>query len=109
MKQYTNNDMFQVTMRIVVCGFVQGVSYRRWLQGEALSRDISGWVRNRSDGTVEALLHGDARVVDDLIRAARHGPVLARVDKLHSEPAQYDGIGGFRIETTVDVPSIDAG
>lgn len=100
----TTKDHFHETMRIVVYGFVQGVSYRRWLQGEALSRDISGWVRNRSDGSVEALLHGDARAVDDLVRAARHGPVLARVDKMHSEPAQYDGIEGFRIEATVDYP-----
>ena len=89
------------TVRVFVHGFVQGVSYRRWLQGEALQRGLHGWVRNRADGTVEALIHGDARKVDDLVRASRHGPAMARVDKLHSEPAEFDGIEGFRIESTV--------
>jgi len=89
------------TVRVFVHGFVQGVSYRRWLQAAAMERDLSGWVRNRADGTVEALIHGDARKVDDLVRACRHGPALARVDKLHSEPAEYDGVEGFRIESSV--------
>lgn len=91
------------TIRVFVHGFVQGVSYRRWLQSQALDRGIYGWVRNRTDGSVEALLHGDAHAVDDMVRACRHGPDLARVDKLHSEPAQYDGIQDFRIEQTVPV------
>ena len=86
------------TTRIFVHGFVQGVNYRRWLQGEAMERGIAGWVRNRADGTVEAVLHGSARHVDDLIRACRHGPALARVDKVLSEPAEYDGLEDFRIE-----------
>lgn len=90
------------TVRVIVSGFVQGVNYRRWLQGEALEREIAGWVRNRADGTVEAILHGDRRAVDDLVRACRHGPMMARVDKVASEPAEYDGIiEDFRIETTV--------
>lgn len=89
------------TVRLFVHGFVQGVSYRRWLQNEAEEREISGWVRNRTDGSVEALLHGDPRQVDDLVRACRHGPALARVDKVHSEPAEYDGIENFRIEASV--------
>lgn len=88
------------TIRIFVHGFVQGVSYRRWLQGEALERGLSGWVRNRAEGTVEALIHGDAKKVDDLVRACRHGPALARVDRVVSEPAEYDGIEGFRVETS---------
>jgi acylphosphatase len=92
----------KIAVRIFVHGFVQGVNYRRWLQGEALSRGIHGWVRNREDGTVEAVLYGDPHQVDDLTRAARHGPVLARVDKVHSEPAEYDGlVEDFRIETTI--------
>lgn len=91
----------QETVRVFVYGFVQGVNYRRWLQGEALERGIDGWVRNCSDGSVEALLHGDAHTVDDLVRACRHGPLMARVDKLRSEPAEYDGINGFRIEASV--------
>ena len=86
------------TVRIFVHGFVQGVGYRNWLQTEAEKREIHGWVRNLSDGTVEALLHGEARAVDDLMRACRHGPDLARVDQVVSQPAEYDGLEGFRIE-----------
>lgn len=94
----------KLAMRLLVYGFVQGVSYRRWLQGEALTRGLCGWARNRSDGTVEALVYGDPRQVEDLIRAARHGPLMARVDRVHAEPAEYDGlIEDFRIEATVSV------
>jgi acylphosphatase len=89
------------TLRVFVYGLVQGVNYRRWLQGEALEREVSGWVRNRKDGTVEAILSGDPKAVDDLVRACRHGPMSARVDRLHSEPAEYDGTPGFRIEDTL--------
>jgi acylphosphatase len=89
------------TVRVIVHGFVQGVNYRRWLQGEALTRGVHGWVRNRADGTVEAVLHGEFRAVDDLVRACRHGPDMARVDKVHSEPAAYDGLEDFRVEDSV--------
>lgn len=85
------------TVRVFISGFVQGVSFRRWVEGEALSRDINGWVRNLRDGRVEAIFHGEARAVSDLVRACRHGPALARVDGVHSEPAVYDGLPGFRI------------
>lgn len=92
----------KIAVRVFVYGFVQGVNYRRWLQGESLSRDVYGWVRNRTDGSVEALLYGDPHAVDDLVRACRHGPDLARVDRVHSEPAEYDGlIEDFRIENTL--------
>ena len=56
------------TVRIFVHGFVQGVNYRRWLQGEALSREICGWVRNRSDGSVEMLIAGADAKVEALMR-----------------------------------------
>ena len=92
----------KIAQRIIVHGFVQGVNFRRWLQGEALSREVFGWVRNRADGTVEALVWGLPREVDDLVRACRHGPDLARVDRIHTENADYDGlIEDFRIEATL--------
>jgi acylphosphatase len=91
-----------MALRVLVFGFVQGVNYRRWLQGEAKERGVAGWARNLPDGSVEALLYGDPHQVDDLIRACRHGPIMARVDKVHSEPAEYDGlVEDFRIETSV--------
>lgn len=88
------------TLRIFVSGRVQGVGYRAWLHGEAVKRGLFGWVRNRHDGTVEAVVHGDAAAVDDLVRACRHGPSLARVDKVHTEIAEYDGLETFRVEQT---------
>lgn len=87
----------QDTVRVFIAGFVQGVNFRRWVQSEAESRNINGWVRNRQDGRVEAIFSGEARAVSDLLRACRHGPELARVDEVHSEPAVYDGLEGFRI------------
>ncbi len=93
-------DMTREAVRVVVHGRVQGVNYRRWLQGEALQRNVHGWVRNRSDGTVEAVLHGDSRAVDDLARACRHGPLLARVDHVHSEPVAYEELEEFTVEKT---------
>ena len=78
------------TVRVFVHGFVQGVSYRRWLQGEALSRDLHGWVRNRADGSVEALVVGDDDAVGRMIEACRRGPTLARVDAVDVEPVDLD-------------------
>lgn len=89
------------TTRIVVSGFVQGVGYRRWLQDEAHELQLTGWVRNRTDGNVEAVVHGPAAKIEDLIRACKIGPPLSRVDKVTSEPAKWDGVDGFRIEKTV--------
>jgi acylphosphatase len=91
------------TFKLRINGSVQGVGFRAWAIGEATSRKIDGWVRNRSDGTVEAVISGDARAVSDLLRAARHGPAMARVDRVHSEPAEYDGLEGFRIAESMQV------
>lgn len=89
------------TVHLLISGRVQGVGYRAWFEDEALELGLDGWVRNRSEGSVEALVHGDARKIDDLIRACHKGPPMARVDKVQVEAAQYDGIHGFRIQKTV--------
>lgn len=68
-----------VSRQIRVSGRVQGVGYRDALQAQALMRGVHGWVRNRSDGSVEALLHGEAQAVAALIEWARRGPRAARV------------------------------
>lgn len=67
------------SVRLVVSGRVQGVGYRHWFAGEASARELRGWVRNRSDGTVEALLAGSLRAVDSMIEACRSGPPDAAV------------------------------
>jgi len=83
-------------LRILVEGRVQGVGYRDWLVREARRRRISGWVRNRADGAVEALVAGDAAAVAALLAACRRGPPLARVDGLHEEAAEPPAEEGFR-------------
>lgn len=67
---------------IVARGRVQGVGYRAFVEGEALARGIEGWVRNRRDGTVEALFIGEDALIADMIEACRRGPFAARVDRI---------------------------
>jgi acylphosphatase len=78
----------QVIRHIVVRGRVQGVGYRAFVEHEALKHGLEGWVRNRRDGSVEALFSGDAEIVQTMIEACRRGPFSARVDVLD----QHDGI-----------------
>ncbi len=65
--------------RLVIRGTVQGVGFRDALQDEARRLALSGWVRNRRDGTVEALACGPEAAVEALIGWCRRGPPLARV------------------------------
>lgn len=67
---------------VVVRGRVQGVGYRAFVEEEALARGLQGWVRNRRDGTVEAVFKGDEAIVADMIEACRRGPFAARVDEV---------------------------
>jgi acylphosphatase len=76
------------TRQIRVRGRVQGVGYRDALRTRAERLGIAGWVRNRNDGSVEALLQGDAQAVARLIAWARHGPPSARVDSLEEHEPQ---------------------
>jgi acylphosphatase len=77
-----------VTRQIRVRGRVQGVGFRYSLRREAERAGVRGWVRNRRDGSVEALLQGDAEAVARLVAWARHGPPAARVDELRESDAE---------------------
>ena len=77
----------KVTRRLRISGLVQGVGFRASLADEARLRGLGGWVRNRRDGTVEALVHGDANALDALLAWARRGPRAARVDRVDVEDA----------------------
>ena len=90
-----------VAVRVRIAGRVQGVWYRGWAIDEAEARGLRGWVRNRRDGSVEALFVGAQRQVEAMIEACRHGPPAARVDQVVREPAADDGSTGFRQAPTV--------
>jgi len=72
-----------VTRQIHVKGRVQGVGYRDALRAQADAAGVRGWVRNRSDGSVEAVLQGSAHAVDGVIAWAHRGPAAARVVEVH--------------------------
>lgn len=65
-----------------IYGLVQGVNYRRAMQAEALRLGLSGWVRNRMDGTVEALLCGSPDAIEIALEWARRGPPVSRVERI---------------------------
>jgi acylphosphatase len=73
--------------RVVISGRVQGVGYRAWLVEQATSLGLAGWVRNRADGTVEALLYGEPDSVEEMLRACRRGPRMALVTEIEEHLA----------------------
>jgi acylphosphatase len=77
-----------ITRQLRISGRVQGVGYRDALREEAERLKVTGWVRNRLDGSVEALVQGAGDPVDKLIAWARRGPPAARVDEVRVEPAE---------------------
>ena len=79
--------MSDVIRHVAIRGRVQGVGYRYWLEQQATARDLEGWVRNRRDGSVEALFAGPADVVSDMIASSRRGPSSARVHAIQEESA----------------------
>ena len=87
--------------RIRVFGRVQGVFFRNWTIGEAEALAITGWVRNRTDGSVEIAAFGDEAAVDAFVSRCRQGPGAARVDRVEVEPMDGEPPEGFSRERTV--------
>jgi acylphosphatase len=89
------------TQRLSIRGRVQGVGFRYALRDEARRRGIAGWVRNRTDGSVEALLQGAPERVAEVIAWARRGPAGARVDEVSVEPVDGEPLHeGFDLHPT---------
>ena len=78
----------RVTSHLRISGRVQGVGFRFALQREALAHSLAGWVRNRRDGTVEAVLQGEAAAVEAVQAWAKRGPAASRVDRVELQAAQ---------------------
>ena len=74
-------------VRIVVHGRVQGVWFRGWTIQEARARGLNGWVRNRRDGTLEAVFDGTDEAVASMVAACRQGPPAARVVTVEEFPS----------------------
>ena len=84
-----------MTRRIRVHGHVQGVWFRDWTIGEACKLGVDGWVRNRRDGTVEALVAGEPDAVEAMVARLRDGPPRAQVDRLEIEESDEGVASGF--------------
>jgi acylphosphatase len=79
-----------IARRLTISGQVQGVGFRYALADEARARNLRGWVRNRRDGSVEAVVAGPEGDVEAVIAWARHGPSAAQVTRVAVEPAATD-------------------
>ena len=80
---------------------VQGVWYRGWTVEQATARALDGWVRNRHDGSVEAMFSGPEDVVDGMVDACWQGPRLARVEAVHVSDERGTIENGFEQKPTV--------
>ena len=95
--------MIARTLRLRIAGRVQGVGYRDFVRSEAESRALTGWVRNRRDGTVEAMVRGAAESVDELIAACWRGTPASRVTDVQVETTPEDAelpTTGFTVRPT---------
>jgi acylphosphatase len=93
--------MERKAVRLVIEGKVQGVGYRWWAVSEAMRLGLNGWVRNRLDGTVEALGIGREGAVNRFERACWRGPAGAMVRAVERVEAEDDGSQGFSQRPTV--------
>jgi acylphosphatase len=88
-------------VRVTIEGRVQGVWFRGWTVEQATQRGLDGWVRNRRDGTVEAVFAGDDGVVDDMVAACWDGPGAAHVTNVRVQEEPTPVAAGFEQAPTV--------
>jgi acylphosphatase len=91
----------RIARRIHIKGRVQGVWYRGWTVDQAAELGLDGWVRNRQDGSVEAVVVGPADKVEELVARCHQGPPAARVDRVVVEETPGIVASGFTQKPTV--------
>lgn len=89
------------TVHVRVEGRVQGVGYRAWVESTARTMALTGWVRNRRDGSVEIALQGPADRVDEMLRRCEHGPPDAHVTKVEILGEGVGPYNGFEVLPTI--------
>lgn len=96
--------MTERTVQVRITGRVQGVGYRAWTEDAAAELGLRGWVRNRRDGSVEAIFSGSDAAVADMLERCKSGPPAARVDSVAvtERPAGDNLPQGFDFRPTAD-------
>ena len=93
--------MSVIALHVIVEGRVQGVGFRAYVEHEAKERGLRGWVRNRSDGSVEAVFSGEEEDVQSMIVACHRGPRMSLVREVKSEPHPLGDWRAFDVWPTV--------
>ncbi len=88
-------------VHVIVRGHVQGVGFRAFIEQQALARGVEGWVRNRRDGTVEAVFAGDPSSVEAMVAACKTGPRRSRVDDIEQRNAIEDDLMALRRQAEI--------
>ncbi len=101
-----NAPVHERIVRAVVRGRVQGVGYRAWTERQALARGLFGWVRNRSDGSVEAVFAGDADNVAAMAESLMRGPANSRVSGIEIVEADAVALNATFGARFVVLPSV---
>ena len=91
------------TLHVIIRGRVQGVGYRAWTHHQAQLHGLRGWVRNRRDGSVEAVFSGPSDLVEVMLKACRQGPLGAVIEAIEEIGSGQDDTiraGGFEVRET---------
>jgi acylphosphatase len=97
----TGESPVKRTVHVRIVGYVQGVGYRAWTEWAAEELGLDGWVRNRRDGTVEAVFSGVAEAVAEMLRRCERGPSAARVTRVDIVSEEAGTFQGFEVRPTV--------
>ncbi|QFU16776.1 acylphosphatase [Microvirga thermotolerans] len=92
------------TLHVIIHGRVQGVGFRAWIHHQAQLHGLGGWVRNRKDGTVEAVFRGPDERVEAMLRACRQGPrgaAVERIEPVEGSTETSEGQASFEVRATV--------